>query len=87
MILESKELAETLNSIFNEIDTHNNNISSRKNKITVRDAVYYRFMYSKHNTTKEAITSTLNFDNNNNIHRTSYDRKENNIMLSLKIFL
>ena len=69
MILENQELAETLNSIFNEIDTHNNNICLRKNKITLRDAVYYRFMYSKNNTTKEAITSSLNFDNNNNIHR------------------
>jgi len=83
MILENQELAETLNSIFNEIDTHNNNICLRKNKIILRDAVYYRFMYSKNNTTKEAITSSLNFDNNNNIHRTSYYRKENNITLEL----
>ena len=51
----------------------------RNNKISNNEAVYYKFLYSQINVTKQQITSSMNYNNKRNINRTSYDRKENNI--------
>ena len=70
-----------LNDIFKNIHTYNKTYGSktRSSKISLTNAVYYRFLYSKKDITKQQITSKINFKNNEDIHRTCYDRKENNI--------
>ncbi len=74
-------IVNNLNSAFGLISKWNTNI--RKRKISNIDAVKYRFKYTDINTTKEQIKSNINFNNKNNIWRTSYDRKENNISCKL----
>lgn len=89
MILE-KDIVELFNSSFREIDNcKSKNIKLRNYKIKLRDAIYYKFMYSKNETTKESIVSSLNYDNNTSINKSSYYRKENNIPIDLykNIFL
>lgn len=84
-----KNISKSLNSIFGGISkwTNKENIKLRNNKISLNDAVYYRFLYSQINKTKEQISSSINFDNKCTIRRTSYDRKENNISINLYIKL
>jgi len=79
-------ITEKLNCIFKQIHNWSNcneETKLRNSKISLRDAVYYRFMYSQIDKTKQEITSYLNFTNDCNISRTSYDRKENNISIKL----
>lgn len=79
-----------LNYIFNNTCenirmTHNKlgEKNLRNKNLSIQDALLYRFHYSKIDSTKQSISSNLNFENNKCIHRTSYDRKENNIHLSI----
>jgi hypothetical protein len=74
-----------INNIFNIIDNSKiNNVSLRQRNISIRNAVNYRFLYSKKDTTKQQITSILNYNTDSNgACRTSYDRKENNISIEL----
>ena len=64
----------TINSIYKETKIRNR-------KLTILDTILYRFKYSQINTTKQNIVSSINYDNNKIINRTSYDRKDNNIPL------
>jgi len=54
----------------------------RKRKLTLEDLITYRFYYSEYNKTKQSIVSSLNYDNNNKVHLSSYIKKENKIPLS-----
>ena len=76
------ELTTDFNNIFlNSNDIIKNllsekNIKTRYNKITFIDALCYIFNYSFIKTTKLSVTSEYNYNNNKNIDRTSYYRKE-----------
>lgn len=78
------KIIKNINAVFKQIPEWNNNDTKlRKRKLTNIEAVKFRFMYSKIDTTKESIKSSLNYDKNYSINRSSYDRKENNISLDL----
>lgn len=78
------KIVRNINSIFKLIPEWNNSdLKLRKYKLSNIDAVKYRFFYSQIHTTKESIKSSINYDNKYTIHRTSYDRKENNISLDM----
>lgn len=80
-----KSLISNINEIFSDIPTliKNNPITMRHNKLDIRDAILYKFLYSKIDNTKSCITSHLNMNNNKSCDRTSYYRKENNISSNL----
>ena len=64
-----------------------NKLSDKKlrnieNGITLQDALYYRFLYTKINTTKQENTSNINMLNDTNYTRQSFESKENNIPLN-----
>lgn len=73
----------------NECNYNNiNNIGSKKLRniktgVNLIDAIYYRFSYTSKNTTKESITSDLNYTNNTALSRQAFDRKENNIPINM----
>lgn len=78
------KIIRNINVIFKLIPQWNNNDTKlRKRKLTNIDAVKFRFLYSKINTTKQSITSSINYDNGYTANRTSFNRKENNISLDL----
>lgn len=81
------KIVKNINSIFKNIDLsmNLNKIKLRNNKISIKDAIRYRFIYSQINKTKEASKSIINYDNNKKIYRTTYDRKEKNISSSIYI--
>jgi hypothetical protein len=47
--------------------------------VKLSDAIYYRFMYAKKDTTKEGIVSHINNRNHTSFSRQSFENKENNI--------
>ena len=47
--------------------------------VQLHDAIYYRFLYSKKDTTKENIVSSINNYNCTSFSRQAFDNKENNI--------
>ena len=59
------------------------NLRNRSNGIKLIDAIYYRFLYSEKNTTKQQIVSKINVLNNTCFSRQSYESKENNIPIEL----
>ena len=71
-----------LNNIFNKhlSEIYKNNKIIRSG-ISEQQLLYYKFKYSEGTTTKQNIVASLNFDNNNRFHETSYYRKEKNISL------
>lgn len=82
-------LVEPLNSIFKSTccyDTINRDKKIRvrniKNGVTLFDAIYYRFLYTNKDTTKDFITSKINEANNTMFSRQAFNSKENNIPLS-----
>jgi hypothetical protein len=54
----------------------------RNSKISFHDALYYKFSYCFKNNTKQSIVSSLNFNENKTIERTTYYKKELMIPLS-----
>ena len=81
-------------NIFNSECNYNNinNIGSKKLRniidgVNLIDAIYYRFSYTSKNTTKESITSELNYTNDTDLTRQAFDRKENNIFLLKAIII
>ena len=82
IINDFDELTKDFNDIF--LDSNNiiknlleeNNIKTRKNKLTFIDVLCYIFNYSFIDTTKTSVSSNYNFDNDLNIDRTSYYKKE-----------
>ena len=55
-----------------------------KNKgIQLHTLFYYRFLYSKNNTTKQQIVSSINYTNGIHFSRQSYEKKENNIPVEI----
>jgi len=77
------KLVDGLNKIFSDISnvkniTHN---KTRKRLLTINDALFYRFYYSRLKTKKQESVSTCNYLNNYNVNRSSYSKKESNIKL------
>jgi len=79
-----------INEIFSEYCSYNfiNNKKYNKkntrmrnmfNGIQLHDALYYKFLYSDIHTTKDKITSKINYINNTVFTRKAYESKENNI--------
>jgi len=75
----------SINSVFREALNWQNddNVKLRNRKISILDAIKYKFFYSEINKTKSEITSSINFDNGNKISTTSFYRKERNISIQL----
>lgn len=55
----------------------------KENGIKLTDAIYYRFAYCNISSTKELITSEINFINKTKFKRQAYDAKEYNIPIKL----
>ena len=75
-----------LTSIFQDECNYRkiNDLSSIKmrnhtNGTKLMDAIYYKFLYSKKDITKDHITSIINNNNNTTLTRQSLEYKENNI--------
>jgi len=79
---EYEFLSNSLNKIFknNNKEIKNlllkNNIKTRNNKISFSDVLLYKFLYTYKNDSKQLITSTLNYNNNLSIDRTTYHKKD-----------
>lgn len=79
-----------INKIFidmcNYISINNLNetqLRNKKNGIQIFDAIYYKFLYAKLDTTKLSIVSKINNINNTSFTKQSYESKENNIPTTL----
>lgn len=74
-----------INNIFTNycsykfINKHKIYIRHISDGINLTDAIFYKFLYSNINTTKDHITSTINYRNKTNFTRKAYESKENNI--------
>jgi len=81
-----KKLTDIFNSECNyqKINTIGNvKMRNVYNGIQLSDLLYYRFLYSKKETTKEQNTSYINSLNNTQFTRQAYDAKENNIPIKI----
>lgn len=58
------------------------NLRNRQKGLNIMDVIYYRFLYSDKNTTKQQIVSKINEFNNTSFSRQAYESKENNIPIS-----
>lgn len=84
------EVTNRLINIFNEylcIDVVNkySSVQLRNNihGINIKDAVYYKFLYTDINETKQHSISYINCINNKNISRQAYDKKEANVPIEI----
>ncbi|MEK7615540.1 MAG: transposase, partial [Patescibacteria group bacterium] len=85
-IIPKKYKLSELNKIFIKHSNYKfvnfiNDIKLRNNKdgLRLEDALIYRFMYSDPNSTKESITSHINYVYETTFDRQTFDSKENNI--------
>lgn len=82
------KLTDDINNLFKDADKNirksllDKNIKTRNTKLNFVDVLCYVFNYSFIDSTKQSVVSDLNFDNENNINRTSYYKKEVQIPLS-----
>jgi len=82
LIDEYEFLSNSLNEIFknNNKEIKNlllkNNIKTINNKISFSNVLLYKFLYTYKNDSKQLITSTLNYNNNLSIDRTTYHKKD-----------
>jgi hypothetical protein len=78
---------EKMNEIMNEITTNIHNyttVKMRSRNISIENVLVYKFMYTKLDKTKQHIVSMLNCNTKSNTAcRTSYDRKEQHISITL----
>jgi hypothetical protein len=58
-------------------------VKMRNKKLSIREIVKYRFLYSQINKTKLEIVSHLNFLNGLNVNRSSYEKKSKNCSVEL----
>jgi len=79
-----------INKIFTDMCNYTsiNNLNetqlrNKKNGIHLSDAIYYKFLYAKLNTTKLSIVSQINNINNTSFTKQSFESKENNIPTTL----
>ena len=77
-----------INEIFTSVCSYetinklgNKKLRNIKNGISLNDAMFYRFQYTKKGYTKESIIGDINYNKNDNksFDRTSYHSKEANI--------
>ncbi len=68
----------TINKMLKDFN-YEHQIRNKLNGLSLYNILNYEANYSLINTKKENITSLLNIDNDNNVNRTSYYRKEKNI--------
>ncbi len=88
------KLSDEFNNLFFDADNiikkslNKKKIKTRKGKITFIDILCYMFNYSFIDNTKESVVSDYNFDNNINVNRTSFYKKELKIPINyyVKIF-
>lgn len=83
-----------IQKIFNDninykiVNKHNKKqLRNYKNGISIKDLLFYRFMYCKKYTTKQEIVSSLNNKNSTNITRQGYDNKDNHLDVSYYMHL
>lgn len=78
-----------INLIFSNVDANindyfkNKNIITRTKKVSYGDAFLFSLLNSLKNSTKENVTSNLNYLNGTDVHRTSFQKKANKIPLSI----
>ena len=90
-----KILSNEINELFMNSDTNikkmllKKKIKTRHSKISFTDALCYIFNYSFIDYSKQHVVSSYNFENNINVNRTSYYKKELKIPISFydKIFI
>ena len=80
-------LTKNLNNIFKNVnnDITNNivdNKKTRNSKLKYSDVLYYKFLYTFKNNSKQNIVSNINFKNNKLIDRTTYHKKDLKINVS-----
>lgn len=91
---ELNKLSDEFNKLFFDGDNiikkylDKKKIKTRKSKITFIDILCYMFNYSFIDNTKQSVVSDYNFDNNINVNRTSFYKKELKIPINyyIKIF-
>ena len=82
------KLTNDINDLFKDSDKNikksllNNNIKTRTGKLTYTDVLCYLFNYSFIDSTKQSVVSNYNFDNNIDVNRTSFYKKELQIPLA-----
>ena len=82
LISEYDFLSNSLNNIFKNTNEEikkillKNNIKTRNNKISFSDVLLYKFLYAYKNDSKQFIISSLNYNNNLSIDRTTYHKKD-----------
>ena len=54
-------------------------LRNHKKGIQLSDAILYRLLYAKKNSTKDNVAAIINSNNNTSFARQSYDSKESNI--------
>ena len=75
-------MSKSLNNIFKVSDNNiknlltKNGIKTRNNKIKFSDVLLYKFLYAYKNDSKQLIISTLNYNNDIVINRTTYHKKD-----------
>jgi hypothetical protein len=83
-----KNVSHEINLIFKDIskdikksffELHNKKL--KDSKLNFVDVLYNKFLYSLPENTKVSITSTHNFENETSNSRTSFDYRENQILL------
>ena len=98
---ELNKLANDFNNLFKDADSNikkmllKKKIKTRHKKITFIDALCYIFNYSFIHPSKQTVVSDYNYDNNLEVDRTSYYKKElkiplkfyNNIFIKIKSLL
>lgn len=78
-------IIEKINGVFKKVNLFmkDNDLKMRNCKSSIEDVLYYKFMYSQIDTTKQQIVSAINYDNDKSINRTSFYKKEKNISISV----
>jgi hypothetical protein len=73
----SKNLCDIFKNINNDIIEYlPKNVKTRKGKINYNDVFYYKMLYTFKNKTKQEIVSSINCNNNKNIDRTTFHKKD-----------
>jgi hypothetical protein len=82
----SKNLCNIFKNINNDIIEYlPKNVKTRKGKINYNDVFYYKMLYTFKNKTKQEIVSSINCNNNKNIDRTTFHKKD--LKMNIKLLL
>jgi hypothetical protein len=67
------------------LNIYQKNVKTRKGKINYNDVFYYKMLYTFKNKTKQEIVSSINCNNNKNIDRTTFHKKD--LKMNIKLLL